>query len=72
MAISDHYVSSFVADWFDNIQEPQDHIPFYSCDGIPYFSTSSVTPSTSRRYSVVHRIRPYSKATVRELSWKKW
>jgi hypothetical protein len=72
MAISDIYVSSFVTDWFDNTQEPQDHTPSYSCDEIPYISTSSVTPSTYRRYSVMQRIRPYSKATERELSWKKW
>jgi hypothetical protein len=71
MAISDIYVSSFVTDWFDNTQEPQDHTPSYSCDEIPYISTSSVTPSTYRRYSVMQRIRSYSKATERELSWKK-
>jgi len=71
MAVSDIYVPSFVTDWFDNTQEPQDHTPSYSCDEIPYVLTSSVTPSTYRRYSVMQRIRPYSKATERELSWKK-
>jgi hypothetical protein len=35
-------------------------------------SASSVTSSTYRRYSVMQRIRPYSKATERELKWKKW
>jgi hypothetical protein len=70
MAISDIYVSSCVADWFDNTQEPQDHTPSYSCDEILYVLTSSVTPSTYRRYSVMQRIRPCSLATERELSWK--
>jgi len=36
MAISDIYMSSFVTDFFDNPQEPQDHTPSYSCDEIPY------------------------------------
>jgi len=72
MTISDIYVSSFVTDWFDNTQEPQDHTPSYFYDEIVYVSRSSFTPSTYRRYSVMQRIRPYSKATERELSWKKW
>jgi hypothetical protein len=72
MAISDIYVSSFVTDWFDNTQEPQDHTHSYSYDEIPHVSTSSVTPSIYRRYSVLQRVRPYSKATEGELSSKKW